>query len=381
MLDSLYIKNFRLFKELTIEKLGRINLIVGQNNSGKTCLLEALHLYAKNASPRTLYELIMERGEDWEIRRQQENNESSTEEIENPLRHLFYGYHFPELGDSRDIEIGSFKEHNERLKLHIHAYQTIETEDTRRFTRVDEKQTQFFDEETELVIEIEIAHKIKSRIRLNEIETPKKYQTRHYFPYRLSSNEAKLNVQVVPTKHINDDKVATLWDNINVQPFLRKAVFKGVQLIDKNIQEVVLVGRGRDTTPILIYEDNDDKIPLKSLGDGMTHLFHIILALVNAKDGFLLIDEFENGLHYTVQSKVWALIFKLAKELNVQVFATTHSWDCVTTFIETTQANETEAWLFNLGRSALKSNENQIIATAYDKDELELVTQADLEVR
>ena len=101
MLDSLYIKNFRLFKELTIEKLGRVNLILGRNNSGKSCLLEALHLYAKNASPRTLYELIMERGEDWKIRRQPENDEL----IENPLRHLFYGYHLPELGDNNDIKI------------------------------------------------------------------------------------------------------------------------------------------------------------------------------------------------------------------------------------------------------------------------------------
>jgi len=377
MLNSLYIKNFRLFKELEIEHLGRVNLIVGRNNSGKTCFLEALHLYAKNASPRTLYELIMERGEDWEIRRQQENDEQSIEDIENPLRHFFYGYHFPELGDSSDIEIGSFKEPQNQLKLHIHAYQTIETEDTRSFTRVDEKQVQFFDGDTELVIEIKIDHKIKSRVRLNEIEI--KYTRR--FPYRLYGNEAKLNVQVVPTKHLNDDKVATLWDNINVQPFLRKAVFQGLQLIDKNIQEVVLVGRSKNTTPILIYEDSNEKIPLKSLGDGMTSLFHIILALVNAKNGFLLIDEFENGLHYTVLPKVWELIFKLAKDLNVQVFATTHSWDCVTTFIETTQTNETEGMLFSLGRSALKSNENQVIATAYDKEELELITQADLEVR
>jgi predicted ATPase len=308
-------------------------------------LLEALHLYAKNASPRTLYELIMERGEDWEIRRQQENDEPSLQEIENPLRHLFHGYHFPELGDSRDIEIGSFKENQERLKLHIHAYQTIETEDSRRFTRVDD--TQLFEiENTELVIEIEIANKIKSRVRLNEIETSRKSRTIRAFP--LSSNEAKLNVQIVPTKAINNDKVAALWDNINVQPFLRKAVFKGVQLIDTKIQEVVLVGRGRDTTPILIYKDGEERIPLSSLGDGMTHLFHLILALVNAKDGFLLIDEFENGLHYTVQPKVWELIFKLAKTLNVQVFATTHSKDCVEGFHAVWESQEDEGTLHRL---------------------------------
>jgi AAA15 family ATPase/GTPase len=348
MLDSLYIKNFRLFKELKIENLGRVNLILGRNNSGKSCLLEALHLYAKNASPRTLYELIMARGEDWEILKEQENDEP-TLQVENPLRHLFYGYHFPDLNNGGDIEIGSVKETQERLKLHIHAYQTITTEEKQIFARVDDKQAEFFDnEDTELVIEIEIANKIKSRVRLNEIEKPRKYPIRRMFPYRLSSNAAKLNIQVVPTKHINDENVATLWDNINVQPFLRKIVFKGLQLIDKNIQEVVLVGRGKNTMPILIYKNGEKQIPLKSLGDGMTHLFHIILALVNAKDGFLLIDEFENGLHYTVQPKVWELIFKLAKELNVQVFATTHSKDCVEGFHAVWETQEDAGTLHRL---------------------------------
>ncbi len=336
MLNSFYIKNFRLFKELKIEQLKRVNLIVGRNNSGKTCLLEALHLYATNASPRILYELIMERGEDWEIQRLKEITDVTS--FENPLRHLFYGYHFPKLGDNSGIEIGSLTENQDRLKLHIHAYQTIETEDTRRFIRVDDSINDI--EDTELVIEIEIANQIKSRVRLNEIM--------HFFRSYRRDNQAKMNVQFVPTKHINNDKVAILWDNINIQPSLRQEVFKALQLIDPKIQEVVLVGRARDMTPILIYQDNSKQIPLKSLGDGMTHLFHIILALVNAKDGFLLIDEFENGLHYEVQPKVWELIFKLAKDLKVQVFVTTHSKDCIEAFHSIWENQEDEGTFYRL---------------------------------
>ena len=368
MLNSLYIKNFRLFKEFTIEKFSRINLIVGRNNSGKTCLLEALQVYAKNASPRMLYELIIERGEDWEILK---NDDISLEDIENPLRHLFYGYHFPEKGEDCAIEIGSITHPEDRLKLHLHLYQRIEIKETQRFLRVDDTQeTMFTSENTELVLEIESNQKIIYRVSL--LDFKKRYR---------SSIEAKLNVQIVPTNHINDDQVSTLWDNINVQPVLRTKVFEGLQLIDPDIQEIVLVGRGKNTIPILIYKEGNKRTPLQSLGDGMTHLFHIILALVNAKDGLLLIDEFENGLHYTVHPKIWDLIFKLATELNVQVFVTTHSWDCVTSFIETIQANNTEGGLFKLGRSALKSNKNQIIATAYDRDELSFITQAKFEVR
>jgi AAA15 family ATPase/GTPase len=68
------------------------------------------------------------------------------------------------------------------------------------------------------------------------------------------------------------------------------------------------------------------------MGDGMNRILTIILALVNSDNGCLLIDEFENGLHYTVQENLWRIIFHLSKELNIQVFATTHSEDCIKGF-------------------------------------------------
>jgi AAA15 family ATPase/GTPase len=54
----------------------------------------------------------------------------------------------------------------------------------------------------------------------------------------------------------------------------------------------------------------------------------LALAIVNAKNGVLLVDEIDTGLHYTVMSDMWKMIWKTAKRLNVQVFATTHSNDC-----------------------------------------------------
>jgi AAA15 family ATPase/GTPase len=53
---------------------------------------------------------------------------------------------------------------------------------------------------------------------------------------------------------------------------------------------------------------------------------------VNAKDGLLLIDEFENGMHHTVQTDVWRAVFRLARSLNTQVVATSHSWDSIEAF-------------------------------------------------
>jgi predicted ATPase len=344
--------------------------IVGKNNLGKSCLLEALRIYAENASPKVLAELILERGENWEFEMRQYNNHSLPDG-DNPLRYLFHGYHFPQL-ENEGIEIGPVQPIQERLKLRLHAYQTIETKEGQRFSRIDEQhQSNHPLAEIESVIEIEANGEIKSLIRLSK--DLKTYLTKRH--------QTRLNVQVVPTQPLTPEKVAVLWDNINVQPTLRKAVFQGLQLIDEKIQELVLVGRNGNITPILIYNDHDKRLPLPSLGDGMTHLFHILLALLNARDGLLLIDEFENGLHYTVQPPLWNLIFKLANELNVQVFATTHSWDGVTAFEQAAQNSEEAVMLFRLGRSVRKSDNGKVIAIDYAYGKLQVVTEAKLEVR
>ena len=75
-------------------------------------------------------------------------------------------------------------------------------------------------------------------------------------------------------------------------------------------------------------------IPLKSLGDGALRLFGVALVLINSRDSFLLIDEAENGIHHSVQPDFWRMVFKTAHANNVQVIATTHSFDCVRGFAQ-----------------------------------------------
>lgn len=369
MLESLYIRNFRLFKELSIEHLGHVNLIVGRNNSGKSCLLEALYIYAQNAFPPALNEIVEKRGEKWELQSQRKKNRFT--ETENPFRHLFYGYHFPEAGKD-PIEIGPLHNITKRLKLHISAYQRIENEDGRIYSRVDEKLLSNTESDNiECFIELERHGRLTKIASLSD-------RSERYYDYLARE---MINVQLVPVYHLSKEQASLLWDNINIQPDLRQEVFKGLRLIDERIREVVKVGEQDDITFILIYNDSDEKLPLSSLGDGMTHLFHIILGLVNAKEGLLLIDEFENGLHYEIHADVWKLIFSLAKQLEVQVFATTHSGDCVSAFQETAGESETEGVLFNLSRSVLKSDAGKVIATPYNKEKLQLADQAQIEVR
>jgi hypothetical protein len=71
------------------------------------------------------------------------------------------------------------------------------------------------------------------------------------------------------------------------------------------------------------------KIPVSYMGEGVSKLLSIILAIANSKDGIVLIDEFENGLHYSVMQKIWEGIGRAAREFNCQVIATTHSYECL----------------------------------------------------
>lgn len=344
MLDSLYIKNFRIFKELHIKYLGRINLIVGKNNSGKTSLLEALLSYATNASPYWLDSLIFKRSEHWEIetkdyKKLQSNN--------NPLRHMFYDHKFP-ISENDCIEIGSLNDHNDRIYLRTRNYEILELQESRNT-------------------------KPLALWNLSSLEN---------WNQHLNVPKPKMEVEWVSTNsYHNNERIAELWDNINLTD-LKESVLTALKIIEPSIQDLGLtIGNNENRFVIIRLKDSKEIVSLDSLGEGMSRLFYIMLSLVNSKNGFLLIDEFENGLHYTVQTKVWKLIFKMANDLNVQVFATTHSLDCVTAFQKTAQESDENAMLFRLGTSILKSDNKKVIAIEYNKDKLQLVTEAELEVR
>ena len=109
----------------------------------------------------------------------------------------------------------------------------------------------------------------------------------------------------------------------------------------------------------------------------MSRMLRIAMALVNSQDGMLLIDEVESGLHYSVLLDVWRLIFKTARDLNVQVFATTHSSDCIKAFQRAAEEDkEDEGMLIRLARKG-----DKIKAILFDEKELETVVENDIEVR
>jgi hypothetical protein len=172
--------------------------------------------------------------------------------------------------------------------------------------------------------------------------------------------------------------LGALWDKIALSD-REKDVVEALKIIAPEIMAVSMVGgesRRQMRTAIVRSSQFKRPVPLRSFGDGLNRLFGIVLSLVNAKDGFLLIDEFENGMHHTVQLDIWRGIFRLSKLLNVQVFATSHSWDAVETFQKAAAEHPEDGLLIRLTRKG-----EDVIPTLFQEDELAIATRGHIEVR
>ena len=116
---------------------------------------------------------------------------------------------------------------------------------------------------------------------------------------------------------------------------------------------------------------------MKSLGDGAVRLFGVALAIVNSQNGFLLIDEAENGIHHSLQKDFWKMIISAADANNVQVLATTHSWDCVAGFaLAAKELNSVDSLLVRIER-----DDDSVRAVEYCHEDLQVVAEQGIEVR
>jgi hypothetical protein len=195
-------------------------------------------------------------------------------------------------------------------------------------------------------------------------------------------------ISYIPTQFLSMDLLASLWDKAVLTPYFDN-VRNFLKIISDDFEDVafIKVNNPRRRSPeiertgIVKLKNLNRPVPLNGMGDGVLRILQLVLGIFPATNGFLLIDEFENGLHFSVQEQVWKLIFKLASELNIQVFATTHSWDCVEAFSIAANQSSDEAVLFRIGKSVLAHEIGKTIAVIFDKDSLANLTQSDVELR
>ena len=178
-------------------------------------------------------------------------------------------------------------------------------------------------------------------------------------------------------------QLASLWDEValtNDEAASRQALqlvlgrdIDGVAVVGDDAR---LSGRARQRVVVKLAEHRRP-VPLKSLGDGATRMFGVALALANSRNGFLVIDEAENGIHHSVQRDFWNMVLRTAHENDVQVLATTHGWDCVTGFARAcVDCHDIEGVLVRIERVG-----EGLRAVEYSEEDLETVADQGIEVR
>ena len=374
VLDSLEISGFRAFDKLQIDYLGRVNLIVGKNNVGKSCLLEAVRLYAHRGAPQTLLQLLNARDELGEAL-----EGKSVEFYIRALGHLFHGWRiFREYGRTDEFIISPLNSKHSKLVISTAWYYPDQNGGRNVIRHVDLRQLSLIDVEPEDTLpglDIKFGEE-------NIISVPLNSLFAGHLPYSLLRGSRQ--VDEVPCQFISSDglsykKIAALWDDIALQPE-ESDILRGLDILSPSIERLNLLGHGERRTeriPMVRIKEAPMPIPLRSLGEGMNRLFGILLALANAKHGLLLIDEVDSGLHYSVHKDLWRLIFQVAQRLDVQVFATTHSWDCIAGFQQSAQELAQETGML----IRLENRQGHIVPVVFDEDRLAIATRQDIEVR
>ena len=121
-------------------------------------------------------------------------------------------------------------------------------------------------------------------------------------------------------------------------------------------------------------------VPLSSMGDGMKKIFRLITKAIILENGVLLIDEIERGLHHIVQINLWCLLKIIAQDFNVQIFATTHSWDCICAFQEALADIEDKS--VEVGKLFRLDNKyGKLRSVEYKTDELYIAVNQGFEVQ
>ncbi|MGR0482706.1 MAG: AAA family ATPase [Candidatus Electronema sp. V4] len=369
MITQLEIKNFRGFSEYKIDDVGQVNLLVGTNNCGKTSVLEAVNLL-KSKSTSELFSIFTRRGECYE------RKDNSIPTKYGDLRRLFYGFQVT-LGSL--FGISSFNGSQEEASLVASIDSHSFYDDRLR------KYPQFREHGSGLIFSINLTYMGGTEIIYypvsNEgdvVDSPERELDGYATD---ASKKDDYSVAYIPPHSITTNRVIDLFNDI-VLTDDEEFMLDAIRIIDPNIMRLAQLGGGYDEDRIrsgffVKSSKWDERIPIGSFGDGIWRLLGLALSLVGAKNGTLLIDEIDTGLHHTVMSKMWKLICATAKKLNVQVFATTHSRDCWETLAE----NAIEDEFADMPIRIHRIDKDRKQAETFTNKEINLALNRELEVR
>jgi predicted ATPase len=361
MLRDIAIQNYRSFKDFQVDGLARVNLIVGANNSGKTSLLEAIYLLVNQNDPGRLTEILENRGE-MMIEHTPVNVARRT------------GYQISQLFHGRQvlpktvIRIGSQQDRPLTLQISLHPPE--------RSVQIAPQQMPLAEDTADRktpVFEFVLEHSQEATVKIPVRDDG----SLAYRIPRLLSREIH-QPQFLTTNNLDYDDLAGLWDMLQLTPEEDK-VIEALQILDPAVERIGFASRPTLNTGIrLKLRNQSEPVPLGSLGDGMRRIFTLAMTEIGAENSVLLVDEIDTGLYYRAQTNMWRLLIQTAQRLNVQIFATTHSLDCVQAF-QAALSEEQDEEVGKLFRLSVRGG--GIRPVAYTARDLEIAVQQEIEVR
>jgi ABC-type branched-subunit amino acid transport system ATPase component len=351
MCETIRIKNLRAITDLEVSNLGQVNLFVGQNSCGKTTFLEGVFFLIGATNPQLPLTANVLRNLPF-------------------FSKLLWVTYFHNMDPGVPIEVAgrafdSGKEESLIIRPLVRKEQALEP------VAADVSSREYEISSSEAAPEL-------NGLELEYAESGDPTET-------TTSTVVLKNGQLV-TEGVKEPRLKGYFISPSPPSDLNNR-FDGVQQ-KKRVREVLsllseiehnMSDLRLNRAGILMADVGlPDLFPANLLGGGIGKFLAIALAMLDFQDGIVLIDEIENGLHHSAQQKLWEAILNWARKLNVQVFATTHSYECLTAFISSAGASlfEREVKLYRIERK-----EETFRAVEYSKKMLAESLESGWEVR
>jgi energy-coupling factor transporter ATP-binding protein EcfA2 len=374
-LDSLAIHSFRGIRDLELRDLGQINLLVGVNNSGKTSVLEALSIYCHPLDFGAWLNTAKQREQEFRI---------SRTPLLSSLKWLFA--HEPQMATEgqKSGSIGISSSGSYTVKRMHAKYEAIEGMNFMAFDGMAEgSENEQMNEEVGFS---EMRNGLNLSITLATYAPDTTYPTSttdtHNLTkifdanYELWDNEKHFKsdggkepslqtATVTPISHRSDVGQLRLLSKARFYHF-KDDVVGLLRQMDPNISNVEILLSPESMSSrfnIFIQHDVLGLAPLSTFGDGVRRLLHIALKLASVKGGILMVDELESTIHTEALQNSFGLLIKWCKEMDIQLFATTHSLEAVDALIKVT-TTESDLVLY---RIEPKSDHTRVIRHPWDR--------------
>ncbi len=361
MYKTFTVKNFRCFKDLQINDLGRVNLIAGKNNTGKTALLEAMYLHTRPKEPRELLNLQIARGID----------------VPDDDRAAIWRQFFYRMNVAENIQI-------QMDQILPDPHPTLCIFETANSEGSSDKFLQYA--------------KFLHRLGMSQLDAAKVISELdcllHFSQQNGSSStwgpsipsNPKLPIWSITngsgsSKYLpvqgrpSNEEIADQYSTLKLKnKHLR--IIHALQQIEPLLTDLqVLSPAGRR---MLWGEINGTRMPFRLFGEGANRVCQFLMTMNTEGLGFLFIDEIENGIHHSVQKQVWKAIGKLAREQDIQVFATTHSLEMIRAAYEAFSKDD-KLDEFRYHRLYRSRNTDDLAATTYNELDLKAVATFDFD--